>query len=160
MIAVSACLLGVKCKYDGTSNHNDGVLRFDRRHWAFIAICPELLGGLPIPRGPFEIVNGTGSDVISGKARVMSKDGGDTTEEFLRGAEEALAIVKRNGIEMAVLKARSPSCGVCCIYDGTFSRTIVPGDGVTAALLKQHGVRLIAETDLSSDRVSNIEEEE
>ncbi len=148
MILVSACLLGIDCKYDGSNNLSHDVLGFLRDEGCFIASCPELLGGLSIPRGPYEIMDGTGKEVLEGAARVVSGKGEDVTEEFLRGARETLRVVKRNGVKLAVLKAGSPSCGVGRIYDGTFSGGLIKGDGVTAALLRKEGVRLISDRKL------------
>ncbi len=148
MILVSACLLGVDCKYDGSNNLNERVLRFLRYKGGFIVSCPELLGGLSIPRGPYEITGGTGKEVIEGKARVKSHKGDDVTEEFLKGAEEALRIAKQNGVKLAILKARSPSCGVDRIYDGTFSGAQINGDGVVATLLRREGIKLISDEDI------------
>ncbi len=103
-----------------------------------IPVCPEQLGGLPTPREPAEIREG----------RVITKSGKDVTENFKRGAEEVLKIAKMFGIKEAVLKQGSPSCGCGRIYDGTFSGKIVEGDGVTVALLKRHGIKVITEEDL------------
>ena len=152
MILVSACLLGIECKYNGSSNLNSDVLSFLRDRARFAALCPELLGGLSIPRGPYEIVGGAGKEVLEGNARVLSAKGEDVTEEFLRGARTTLEMVQRNGISLAILKARSPSCGVGQIYDGTFSGRIIEGDGVTAALLREEGIRLVSDDGLEEFR--------
>jgi len=149
MILVSACLLGVNCKYDGSNNLNKNVLRFLSDKGGFIAVCPELLGGLSIPRGPYEITGGTGKEVNVRRASVRSDKGGDVTEEFLRGAAEALMIAEQNGVRLAILKARSPSCGVGRIYDGTFSGIQIEGDGVTAALFRKKGIKLVSDENLN-----------
>ena len=148
MILVSACLLGIDCKYNGSNSLNRAVLDFLKDRGSFAVCCPELLGGLPIPRGPYEITGGTGKEVIEGKARVKSGKGEDVTKEFLKGARKTLEIAKQNGIKMAILRARSPSCGVNRIYDGTFSVTLIEGDGVAAALLRSKGIRLISDEEM------------
>ncbi len=138
MILVSACLLGECCKYDGGHNRSEAVLRFlEGKEW--VAVCPERDGGLPTPRVPSEIRG----------VRVISRDGLDVTEEFRRGAMRALETAKHSGAEFAVLKARSPSCGPDGVYDGSFSGVVVPGMGVTAALLTANGVRVISEEDVA-----------
>ena len=127
-ILVSACLLGENCKYSGGNNYNQAVCDFARGHQV-VPVCPEVLGGLPTPRCPAEIVQGV----------VTNKEGINVDREFRAGAAKALAIAKENGVELAILQSRSPSCGVRERYDGTFSRVRVPGQGVTAALLVKHG---------------------
>ncbi|MEM3616770.1 MAG: DUF523 domain-containing protein [Candidatus Bathyarchaeia archaeon] len=133
----SACLLGVKCRYDGRDALNRKVLMLLKAE-TLIPVCPEQLGGLPTPREPAEIVKG----------RVITKSGRDVTENFKCGAKEALKIAKLFGIKEAVLKQGSPSCGCGRIYDGTFSGKTVKGNGITAALLKKHGIKVITEEDL------------
>lgn len=138
-ILVSACLLGAACRYDGSDNEAKEIAELAQ--WAhLIPVCPEQLGGLATPRQPAEIKDG----------RVYAKDGTEVTAAFEKGAQEALKLAKRFGCRCAVLKARSPSCGSGQVYDGTFSGTKVPGDGVTAALLKKNGIRVYTEkeTDL------------
>lgn len=107
-----------------------------------VPICPEVAGGLPIPRPPAEIVGGDGRDVLEGQARVLREDGTDVTEAFLRGAETALSIAQRLGVKEAILKSHSPSCATRMIYDGTFSGTLKEGMGVTAALLLRNGIEV------------------
>ncbi|ROM43159.1 purine-nucleoside phosphorylase, partial [Pseudomonas poae] len=113
-----------------------------------VAICPEVSGGLPTPRPPAEIAGGQGVDVWEGRARVLTAEGEDFSVAFLDGARQALALVQRHGIRIAILKANSPSCGNRLIYDGTFSGLKVSGEGVTAALLKHHGVLVFSEQEL------------
>lgn len=140
-VIVSACLLGVRCRYDGGSNLRPevaGAMRTRR----LIPVCPEILGGLPIPRCPAEIAGGDGAGVLEGRARVVTRDGQDLTGAFLRGADEVLHLARLAGAAEAWLKARSPSCGVRCIHDGTFSGGMRAGPGVTAALLGREGLRL------------------
>ena len=110
-----------------------------------VPVCPEEESGLPTPRPAAEIVWGTGEDVLNGRARVLTTEGEDVTAYFLHGAQYAADVAAANGIEVAVLKANSPSCGCGRIYDGTFSGAVMDGDGVTAALLKRKGVRVISE---------------
>ena len=142
-VVVSACLLGRACRYDGGHCRHEGVLRFlaGRR---VVPVCPESLGGLVIPRPPAEIAGGDGRDVLAGRAKVLDREGKDVTAAFLRGAEAALAEAEACGAKAAVLKERSPSCGVHWIYDGTFSRTLRPGPGVAAALVAGRGMATIA----------------
>jgi len=113
-----------------------------------VPVCPEQLGGLPTPREPAWIVGGDGSDVLKGGAKVISRSGGDVTENFRRGAEEALRIAKLFGAREAILKARSPSCGCGKIREPFSFDKLKEGDGVTAALLKKNGIRVITEEDL------------
>jgi uncharacterized protein YbbK (DUF523 family) len=141
---VSACFAGIHCRFDGRHNRIDEILEMIRRGEA-VPVCPEQMGGLATPRPPAEIVGGDGEDVLDGKAKVVDNQGRDVTEAFLRGAYEALAVAKAVGAEEAILKERSPSCGSCTIYDGTFSGMKKPGAGVTAALLRRHGIRVVSE---------------
>ena len=131
-IAVSACLLGENCKYNGGNNYNEKLAEFLKGH-EVIGVCPEVLGGLPTPRNSSEIVDGV----------VRHKDGTSVDAEFRKGAELALEIVKKNNVELVILQSRSPSCGVDIIYDGTFSKTLIPGDGVFVKLLKENGIRVM-----------------
>lgn len=144
MILLSACLGGNNCKYNGGNNYrsewNKNLAKLE-----YLAVCPETLGGLPVPRPPCEIKGGSGIDVIAGYARVISADGRDLTDYFLRGAYKTLLLAKNAGITTAVFKSRSPSCGSCKIYDGTFSSRLMDGDGVTAALLKLHNIKVVDE---------------
>jgi uncharacterized protein YbbK (DUF523 family) len=144
MILISACLCGINTRYDGHSNLNEEALRLLKEGKA-VLVCPEQLGGLSTPREPHEIVGGTGADVLDGKARVISINGIDSTEQFIKGAEETLKIAKEAGITKAFLKAKSPSCGCGEIYDGSFSRRKVMGNGVTAELLRRNGIEVYTE---------------
>ena len=128
-ILVSACLLGENCKYSGGNNYNQAVVDFVQGH-QIIPVCPEVLGGLPIPRSPAELVDGV----------VINKAGISVDEQFRAGAEKALAIAKQNGAELAILQSRSPSCGVKEIYDGSFTGKKIPGQGVFAEMLQQAGI--------------------
>jgi len=143
---VSACLLGVPTVYDGSTHHQAELLVLAAQG-RVVPICPEVAGGLPVPRPPAEIVGGDGNDVLDGGARVVTVEREDVTAAYLRGAECALAAARRYGITTAILRQRSPSCGVSRIYDGTHSGRLIPGQGVTAALLRRHGVTLWSEED-------------
>ncbi|GAA3936180.1 DUF523 domain-containing protein [Litoribacillus peritrichatus] len=142
-ILVSACLLGSKVRYNGTDKkaQNDDFEWLLSNH-EIIPLCPEVAAGLPTPRPPAEIQFGTGEDVLTSKANVMGNDGVDVTAEFIRGAHIALEVCLAEGIQYAVLTELSPSCGSSDVYDGRFSGKTVPGAGVVAALLKQHGIRV------------------
>ncbi len=136
-ILISACLLGVQCRYDGESKLiMQTVALMERYH--LVPVCPEQLGGLPTPREPSE---------RQGEAVVM-KNGTDVTAQYRRGAEQALHLARLYGCKAAVLKERSPSCGSGNIYDGTFSGCLTPGDGVTAALLKENGITVYGESEI------------
>jgi uncharacterized protein YbbK (DUF523 family) len=141
-ILVSACLLGVNCRYDGGNSRDENAIN-RLKTGELIPVCPEEAGGLSTPRPPVEIVGGDGNDVLDGKAKVMTVDGEDKTEEFLKGARHALALAQSQGVTRVILKAKSPSCGCGTIYDGSFSGTLISGDGVTTALLKRHGIEVI-----------------
>jgi len=139
LLLVSACLVGIPCRYDGGSCPN-GLLQALAMQGDILPLCPEVLGGLPTPRPPAEIQGGDGGDVVEGQAWVVNTEGKDVTAEFLAGAQKTLRIAHRWGIKEAILKARSPSCGVGQIHDGSFSGRLVEGDGVTATLLKREGI--------------------
>ncbi|MEW8977382.1 MAG: DUF523 domain-containing protein [Symbiobacterium sp.] len=144
MILVSACLVGCHCRYDGGTKERPDLVKLIRQGRA-VPVCPEQMGGLPTPRVPAEIVGGDGEAVLDGRARVVNSAGDDVTAQFLAGAREALRMAEAAGASVAILKERSPSCGSAAIYDGTFSGATVPGAGVTAALLRRHGVRVYSE---------------
>lgn len=136
-LLISACLLGCRCRYDGASKAHPLVEQLAQRH-TLVPVCPEQLGGLPTPRPPAERRGGS----------VVTRDGHDVTEQYRRGAEEALALCRTLGCGAAVLKERSPSCGHGEIRDGTFSGALAPGDGVTAELLAAHGIPVYGESRL------------
>ncbi|MBU1888318.1 MAG: DUF523 domain-containing protein [Candidatus Omnitrophica bacterium] len=140
MILVSACLAGVNCTWDGKNRLSPEIKKMVDNGLA-VAICPEAAGGRSIPRTRTEIKGGSGEDVLEGRAKVYDENGADITEEFLKGAQAALSMVKKFGIKEAILKSKSPSCGTGLVYDGGFKGTLIPGDGVTTALLKKAGVR-------------------
>ena len=131
-ILVSACLLGDNCKYNGGNNRNEALLSLLSGH-TVIPVCPEVLGGLPTPRTPAEIVNGT----------VTNRNGESVDEAFRKGAEEALKLAKQEQPDLIILQSRSPSCGVKQIYDGTFTGTLIPGQGIFAELAQKAGFRVV-----------------
>ena len=131
-IMVSACLLGEKCKYNGGNNRNPGLLHLLSGH-KVIQVCPEVLGGLPTPRVPAEIVNGT----------VINREGVSVDDAFRRGAKKAIEMARQEKPDLIILQSRSPSCGVKEIYDGTFSGKLVPGHGIFAEMALQAGFRVI-----------------
>lgn len=141
---VSACLAGLKVRYDGTDKLSRKVRALVESGQAIIC-CPEQTGGLPTPRTPAEIFGGDGHDVLAGRAVVIDKYGHDVTAQFIKGAHECLEVARLFGATKAILKARSPSCGSGAIYDGSFSGTIEAGDGVTTALLKENGIDVLTE---------------
>lgn len=141
---VSACLAGLPVRYDGTGNRDDVVGRLVSEGRA-VLVCPEVDGGLGTPRPAAEIVGGDGADVLAGKAKVLTRDGTDVTDAYVAGAHKALAAAQQAGAAVAILKARSPSCGLGQIYDGTHSSTLTSGNGVTAALLQAHGIAVLTE---------------
>lgn len=149
---VSACLLGVACRYDGQSCPAPELTDLATRG-EVVAICPEVAGGLPTPRLPAEIEGASagldGYAVLDGRTRVVRNDGLDVTAEFMQGAEAALALARQLGVGRAILKSDSPSCGAGRIHEGKFSGKLVPGDGVTTALLRRNGIEVINEIDLS-----------
>lgn len=136
-ILVSACLLGQNCKYSGGSNYCPAVLDFVQGH-RVIPVCPEVLGGLPTPRSPAEIVAG----------QVINRDGVSVDREFRTGAAKALEIAREQKADLAILQSRSPSCGVKEIYDGSFTGRKIPGQGVFAALLQEVGIPVLDAGDL------------
>jgi uncharacterized protein YbbK (DUF523 family) len=148
-VLVSACLMGRPVRYDGRSAGNgDGVLAQWYAEGRLVVVCPELSGDLPIPRPAAEIRGGTGGDVLDGVATVLASNGSNVTENFLVGAEATLVLALQNSVTLAILKQRSPSCGSREIYDGSFADRRVPGEGVTAALLRRNGITVFDETQL------------
>ena len=137
---VSACLAGEACRYDGKANLCPAVRELVRSGQA-IPVCPEVLGGLPIPRIPAEIREN----------RVLAKDGTDVTEAFVRGAEAALRLAQEAGCSKAILKARSPSCGSGTIYDGSFSGVRIPGEGVFARMAREAGLLVCTEEEVPGE---------
>lgn len=136
-VLISACLFGEKCRYDGGDNL---ISRLDeiKKFCNLFPVCPEVLGGLETPRNPSEIIG----------ENVVSNVGKDVTNEYKKGAEIALETALNNGCRIALMKAKSPSCGSGKIYDGTFSRKLTDGDGITVKLLKEHGIKVFDETQI------------
>lgn len=134
-VLVSACLMGFRCRYDGGAQRLDCLDALRERH-VLVPVCPEVMGGLPTPREPSEIRSG----------RVVTRDGRDVTEAFARGAREAEKIALACGCRCALLKERSPSCGLGRVYDGTFTGTLTRGDGLCARLLSRRGLRVLGES--------------
>ncbi len=146
MYIVSACLLGENCKYNGGNNRCDNIIEFTKNHNC-VSVCPEILGGLPAPRPPVELIN----------EKAINNLGYDVTFEFERGISEAWRKIcdARNTfdeeIEGAILKAKSPTCGCMEIYDGSFSHKVIVGDGMFAEFLKQKGIQVKNEEDMKND---------
>lgn len=134
-LLISACLMGENCKYSGGNNLIELPAGF-LEQYELIPVCPEILGGLPTPRTPAERLGD----------RVLTQTGADVTENYRLGSEIALAAAREQGCQKALLKERSPSCGSGAIYDGTFSHTVISGDGVAAALLKANGIEVFGES--------------
>jgi uncharacterized protein YbbK (DUF523 family)/GNAT superfamily N-acetyltransferase len=141
MELVSACLVGVACRYNAACRTDPELVR-RFAEGGLLPVCPELAGGLGLPRPPSEIRGGGGAEVLEGRARVIDREGRDSTEAFVAGAEATLALARAAGATEAFLAANSPSCGVGEVYDGSFSGRKVLGDGVAAALLARNGVRI------------------
>lgn len=139
-VAVSACLLGLSCRYDGKSKANNDLIK-KLKNVSVLPVCPEIMGGLKTPRKPCEIYN----------KKVISVDGTDYTANYKRGAEEVLKLCNMFDCRYAILKANSPSCGNRYIYDGTFSGKLTEGEGITAELLRKNGIKVLNEKE-------NIEE--
>ena len=136
-ILVSACLLGVNCKYSGGNNYNEKVIEY-LKDKEVIPVCPEIMVGLSTPRPPSERIGN----------KVINNQGADVTSEYTKGAEETLKLAKLFNVKKALLKAKSPSCGKGKIYDGTFNGNLIEGNGVTVDLLKSNGINVISEQDL------------
>ena len=136
-ILVSSCLLGINCKYNGENNLNEKVLEYIKDK-EVIPVCPEIFGGLSTPRPPSEIITN----------KVINNIGKDVTKEYTKGAKETLKLAKLFGVKKALLKAKSPSCGKGNIYDGTFTNTLIEGNGITTNLLLDNGIEVITEKDL------------
>ncbi|MGZ4206602.1 MAG: DUF523 domain-containing protein [Actinomycetota bacterium] len=143
-IVLSACLAGVACTHEAEAKTRDWALKLIAEGRA-VLVCPEVAGGLPIPRPAAEIQRGDGADVLAGGARVVNEDGDDVTANYLSGARTAVEAARDARAGLAVLKARSPSCGCGRIYGGGFNGELRDGDGVTAALLKREGVQVVSD---------------
>lgn len=135
VVLISACLMGVSCRYNGTGGSLDQIDELMRLAH-LVPVCPEILGGLPTPRPPAERREG----------RVITCEGGDVTGAYLRGAQQCLHLARLYGATCALMKERSPSCGAGEIYDGTFTHTRIPGDGTASELLKANGIAVYGES--------------
>ena len=148
-ILVSSCLLGEAVRYDGKDHLlKNKILEQWIRQNSVVSFCPEVAGGMSIPRIAAEIIDGDGHDVLAGTASVLDKSGNNVTHEFTTGAQLALSMCNQLDIKMAILSRRSPSCGNKTIYDGSFTGSRISGAGVTAALLQQNGIRVFSQTEL------------
>jgi len=148
-VLVSACLIGENVRYNGRVKVNEsGWLKDWKRRGRLVAFCPEVAGGLPVPRPCSEISGHDGRTVLYGDARVMNIKGKDVTQYFLTGAQKALELARLHNIKLAVLKDGSPSCGSTYIYDGSFSGIKKPGKGITTVLLEEYSIRVFSEREI------------
>jgi len=148
-ILVSSCLVGERVRYNGgTIEFDNQILKFWRRNGLVVSICPEVAGGLSVPRPSSEIFYSDGHQVLNGHDRIVNINGQDVTKYFIEGAQKALLLARFHKIKLAILKEGSPSCGSSYIYDGSFSKIKKPGRGVTAALLKENGIRVFNEKEI------------
>lgn len=147
LVVLSACLAGVPCTHEAAANTRVWAALLNAQGRA-VLVCPEVAGGLPTPRPAAEIQGGVGSDVLDGRARVSDVHGTDVTEQYLHGAGAAVLAAEDSGAKIAVLKARSPSCGCGKVYDGSFSGATRSGDGVAAALLRRKGLTVASDEDV------------
>lgn len=146
VILVSACLLGLRTRYDGESRRCDEVFDFIRDNClTAVPVCPEQLGGLPTPRSPASFRQGDGRALLEGRAQLINGDDTDVSSFFTRGAEQTIEIARLCNCRRALLKERSPSCGVHRVYR---QDQLIPGQGVTAACLRQHAIEVFSEEDL------------
>ena len=146
-IGVSGCLVGENCRYDGSNCFNRKVYEFISSK-EYFTICPEVIGGLGIPRKPCEIVKGSGEDVLEGKGKVIDIEGNDLTEKYIEMAYKTLEIFLKNKAKLAILKSKSPACGKGKIYDGSFSGKLKKGNGVVSAILMKNGIEVITEEEI------------
>ena len=151
---ISACLLGQKVRYDGQDYLFKKLLDYLIPS-QYVSLCPEVSGGLPTPRAPAEIYNGSAVQVFNGQAQVIDQDHHDVSAAFIHGAYQALELAKNFQATHAILKANSPSCGSKLIYDGSFSGQKIQGDGLTATLFKQHGIHVMTEDEFLNQFISN-----
>jgi len=141
MIAISSCLIGKKCRYNGADSFCQALVdELNENDCEYIDICPELLAGLPTPRTPCEIVGGEGKDVVAGTAKIVDVNGNDITSAMLNGAKKAFDVCIKKKVEKAYLKQNSPTCGCGKIYDGSFTSALKDGNGIFAELLLVNGI--------------------
>ncbi|MBP3607950.1 MAG: DUF523 domain-containing protein [Treponema sp.] len=143
-IAVSACLVGKNTKYDGNNNYNKAVMEY-LKDKEYILICPEVTGGLPTPRVPSERVND----------KVINKENIDVTHNFVIGASKTIEELKKQNIELVIVKSKSPSCGYKQIYDGSFTGTIIEGNGVFTELAVKNGLKILTEKDIENKKFAD-----
>ncbi len=155
MILVSSCLAGLKVRYDGRHSLHEQIQKLVVENKA-ITICPELSGGFSTPREPAEIIDGDGYDVLDGKAKVIDRSGKEVTDLYIKGAYVTLKLARDVKASLVVLKENSPSCGSSMIYNGEFSGIKIAGDGVTSALLKRNGFRVISEEQLDEKTIESF----
>lgn len=139
--AISKCLCGINCKYNGLNNLDDKIKELEEKN-EVILICPEVFGGLPVPRIPFEIKNG----------KAINKEGKDVTDKVLNGCEIAFKMIKENNIDLVILKESSPTCGVNYIYDGTFTHTKIKGSGFLTKMLKEANIKVISNEEFYEEK--------
>ncbi len=148
-ILVSACLVGERARYNGVAMEFDNqILKYWRNNGLVVAICPEVAGGLPVPRPSSEIFYGDGHQVLNGHDRIVNINGQDVTQYFIEGAQKTFLLARFHKIKLAILKEGSPSCGSSYIYDGSFSKIKKSGKGVTTALLEKNGIRVFSEREI------------
>lgn len=150
MILISSCLLGNPARFDGHAKPHPLLVKY-KNCGHFLPICPECAGSLPIPRPPAEIQHGSGALVWQKKCSVKDSSGLDVTENFRQGALICAKLAQKHKVTAIIFKERSPSCGVHAVYDGSFSKNTLPGQGVTAAYFTQLGYRLYSEEDLTEE---------
>ncbi len=147
-VLVSACLLGQPVRFDGQSKPVEHTLLHRwQQEGRLVPVCPEVSGGLPVPRAAAEI-DGLAEDVLTGRTGVKTEDHEDVGHFFVNGAQHALRLCKQQNIHIAILKENSPSCGSSMIYDGNFNNRLVPGSGITTSLLRQNGIRVFSEHEI------------
>ncbi len=150
-ILISSCLIGEAVRYNGGHCFvKSPIIQQWLREGRLVPICPEVAGGLPVPRPPAEVVGGDGEAVLEGRAIVHTREGQTVTAQYVLGAQKALDLARWHNIRIAILKENSPACGTHWVYDGTFSGSKRKGMGVTAALLKRHGIRVFNENELEA----------
>jgi uncharacterized protein YbbK (DUF523 family) len=158
-ILISACLLGQPVRFDGQSKQ---IKHSRLQHWEkqgrLLALCPEVIGGLSVPRPAAEITACRAEDVIDGSGSVLTEDGEDVSQFFICGAKYALGLCRQNQIRLAILKENSPSCGSTQVYDGGFNAKLIPGAGITSTLLRQNGIAVFneLEIDAAADYLESI----
>jgi len=146
MILASACLAGEKCRYNGEHRLNPIIEKLHKKG-KVLCVCPEVLGGLSMPRLPCEIIGGNAQDVFEGKTKVVNLAQEDMTAQILSGCYKALELAKKDKIRLAVLKDKSVACAVKNIYDGTFQKKLIPGKGILTVLLKKEGIKVVDSTE-------------